>query len=118
MVSRLFPRNPSVHYRTTIPPPGLASRVGAYRGVPGRPMDNHAWLGRHAFRESGPCASLADVNVGGPVAGGIVGRLDRPSGNITGFVNLEATSERPRRKPALPSCPDTSPTVPRPSWAD
>jgi putative ABC transport system substrate-binding protein len=31
-------------------------------------------------------ASVAD-----PVASGIVGRLDRPSGNITGFANLEAT---------------------------
>jgi putative ABC transport system substrate-binding protein len=26
-----------------------------------------------------------------PVAGGIVARLDRPSGNVTGFGNLEAT---------------------------
>src|SRR6202163_4869966 len=59
MVSRLFPRNPSIHHRTTIPPPGLASRIGAYREITGRPMDNHAWLGRHAFRESGACASLA-----------------------------------------------------------
>src|SRR5580700_1660146 len=58
MVSRLFPRNPSIHHRTTIPPPGLASRVGAYREITGRPMDNHAWLGRHAFRESRACASL------------------------------------------------------------
>jgi putative tryptophan/tyrosine transport system substrate-binding protein len=31
------------------------------------------------------------VNVGDPVASGIVARLDRPSGNITGFANLEAT---------------------------
>jgi putative ABC transport system substrate-binding protein len=29
--------------------------------------------------------------VGDPVAGGIVARLDRPSGNITGFANFEAT---------------------------
>jgi putative ABC transport system substrate-binding protein len=31
------------------------------------------------------------VNVGDPVASGIVARLDRPSGNVTGIANLEAT---------------------------
>jgi putative ABC transport system substrate-binding protein len=31
------------------------------------------------------------VNVSDPVASGIVARLDRPSGNITGFANFEAT---------------------------
>jgi putative ABC transport system substrate-binding protein len=31
------------------------------------------------------------VSVTDPVASGIVARLDRPSGNITGFANLEAT---------------------------
>jgi putative ABC transport system substrate-binding protein len=31
------------------------------------------------------------VNVGDPVASGIVARLDRPSGNVTGFANYEAT---------------------------
>jgi putative ABC transport system substrate-binding protein len=31
------------------------------------------------------------VNVGDPVGSGIVTRLDRPSGNITGFANFEAT---------------------------
>ena len=31
------------------------------------------------------------VNVGDPVANGIVPRLDRPSGNITGFANVEAS---------------------------
>jgi putative ABC transport system substrate-binding protein len=31
------------------------------------------------------------VNVSDPVASGIVARLDRPSGNITGFSNFEAT---------------------------
>jgi putative ABC transport system substrate-binding protein len=31
------------------------------------------------------------ANVSDPVASGIVPRLDRPSGNITGFANLEAT---------------------------
>jgi putative tryptophan/tyrosine transport system substrate-binding protein len=31
------------------------------------------------------------ANVADPVAGGIVERLDRPSGNITGFANFEAS---------------------------
>jgi putative ABC transport system substrate-binding protein len=31
------------------------------------------------------------VNLADPVASGIVARLDRPSGNITGFANLEAS---------------------------
>jgi putative ABC transport system substrate-binding protein len=31
------------------------------------------------------------ANAGDPVAGGIVPRLDRPSGNVTGFANFEAT---------------------------
>src|SRR5262249_41194179 len=31
------------------------------------------------------------ANLIDPVASGIVARLDRPSGNITGFANLEAT---------------------------
>jgi putative ABC transport system substrate-binding protein len=31
------------------------------------------------------------ANVGDPVAGGLVARLDRPSGNITGFATLEAS---------------------------
>jgi putative ABC transport system substrate-binding protein len=31
------------------------------------------------------------AGVGDPVASGIVARLDRPTGNITGFVNLEAS---------------------------
>jgi putative ABC transport system substrate-binding protein len=31
------------------------------------------------------------ANVGDPVASGIVARLDRPGGNITGFANYEAT---------------------------
>jgi putative ABC transport system substrate-binding protein len=34
---------------------------------------------------------IAFANVGDPVASGIVPRLDRPGGNITGFANLEAT---------------------------
>jgi putative ABC transport system substrate-binding protein len=31
------------------------------------------------------------VNVGDPVATGIVERLDRPDGNVTGFAGLEAS---------------------------
>ena len=31
------------------------------------------------------------ANVGDPVARGIIARLDRPNGNITGFANLEAS---------------------------
>src|SRR6516162_3743929 len=31
------------------------------------------------------------ANVPDPVASGIVARLDRPNGNVTGFANLEAT---------------------------
>src|SRR5262249_37325168 len=31
------------------------------------------------------------VGVGDPVASGLVPRLDRPGGNITGFASLEAT---------------------------
>src|SRR6516164_1769022 len=31
------------------------------------------------------------ANLSDPVASGIVARLDRPSGNITGFANFEAT---------------------------
>jgi putative ABC transport system substrate-binding protein len=31
------------------------------------------------------------VNVGDPVSSGLVPRLDRPSGNVTGFANQEAT---------------------------
>jgi putative ABC transport system substrate-binding protein len=31
------------------------------------------------------------VNVGDPVASGIVARLDRPSGNVTGFATYEAS---------------------------
>jgi putative ABC transport system substrate-binding protein len=31
------------------------------------------------------------VNVSDPVASGIISRIDRPSGNITGFANLDAS---------------------------
>ena len=35
------------------------------------------------------------AGVADPVASGIVPRLDRPGGNVTGFANLEATSSAP-----------------------
>jgi putative ABC transport system substrate-binding protein len=35
--------------------------------------------------------SIVFVNVAEPVASGIVARLDRPSGNVTGFANYEAS---------------------------
>jgi putative ABC transport system substrate-binding protein len=35
--------------------------------------------------------SIGFANGGDPVASGIVARLDRPSGNITGFASSEAT---------------------------
>jgi len=41
-------------------------------------------------RETGTIP-IVFVNVGEPVASGIVARLGRPSGNITGFANLEAS---------------------------
>jgi putative ABC transport system substrate-binding protein len=41
-------------------------------------------------RETGTIPTVF-VNVVDPVASGIVARLDRPSGNVTGFANLEAT---------------------------
>ena len=31
------------------------------------------------------------VNLGDPVASGLVARLDRPSGNVTGFADFDAT---------------------------
>jgi putative ABC transport system substrate-binding protein len=34
------------------------------------------------------------VNAGDPVANGIVARLDRPSGNVTGFADFEASLVR------------------------
>src|SRR5215471_5755034 len=41
-------------------------------------------------RETGTIP-IVMVNVGDPVASGIVARLDRPGGNVTGFANYEAT---------------------------
>jgi putative ABC transport system substrate-binding protein len=34
---------------------------------------------------------IVSANVGDPVASGLVARLDRPGGNITGFASLEAS---------------------------
>jgi putative ABC transport system substrate-binding protein len=62
------------------------------------------------------------VNVGDPVASGLVARLDRPSGNVTGFANLEASmggkwlellSEIAPglKRAAIMFNPDTTPTV-------
>jgi putative ABC transport system substrate-binding protein len=44
-----------------------------------------------ALQRATPTIPIVFVNVSDPVASGIVSRLDRPSGNITGFANLEAT---------------------------
>jgi putative ABC transport system substrate-binding protein len=44
-----------------------------------------------ALRRETRTIPIVFVTVGDPVAGGIVARLDRPSGNITGFGGLEAS---------------------------
>jgi putative ABC transport system substrate-binding protein len=44
-----------------------------------------------ALRRETQTIPIVFVNVGDPVASGLVARLDRPSGNVTGFANLEAT---------------------------
>src|SRR6516162_6231062 len=44
-----------------------------------------------AVRRETRTIPIVFMNVGDPVASGIVARLDRPSNNITGFVILEAT---------------------------
>jgi putative ABC transport system substrate-binding protein len=44
-----------------------------------------------AVRRETRAIPIVFMNVGDPVASGIVARLDRPSDNITGFVILEAT---------------------------
>jgi putative tryptophan/tyrosine transport system substrate-binding protein len=38
-----------------------------------------------------PSVGIVFAGVGDPVVSGIVARLDRPSGNITGFANYEAS---------------------------
>jgi putative ABC transport system substrate-binding protein len=45
-----------------------------------------------ALRRETPTIPIVFVNVADPVAGGIVTRLDRPSGNITGFAGFEASA--------------------------
>jgi putative ABC transport system substrate-binding protein len=44
-----------------------------------------------AVQRETPTIPVVFANVSDPVASGIVARLDRPSGNITGFANYEAT---------------------------
>jgi putative tryptophan/tyrosine transport system substrate-binding protein len=51
----------------------------------------HATPATVALRGQTRTIPIVFVSVSDPVAGGIVARLDRPSGNITGFANYEAT---------------------------
>src|SRR6516165_5900784 len=44
-----------------------------------------------AFQRETRTIPIVFVNVGDPVASGVVARLDRPSGNVTGFAILEAS---------------------------
>jgi putative ABC transport system substrate-binding protein len=44
-----------------------------------------------AVRRETPTIPIVFANVADPVASGIVARLDRPSGNITGFANYEVS---------------------------
>jgi putative tryptophan/tyrosine transport system substrate-binding protein len=44
-----------------------------------------------ALQREMPTIPIVFANVGEPVASGIVARLDRPGGNITGFANYEAS---------------------------
>ena len=44
-----------------------------------------------ALRRETQTIPIVFVNVSDPVAGGLVARLDRPSGNVTGFALFEAT---------------------------
>ena len=44
-----------------------------------------------ALQRETPTIPIVFVGVGDPVATGIVARLDRPSGNITGFAGYEAS---------------------------
>jgi putative ABC transport system substrate-binding protein len=48
-------------------------------------------LGTLALQRETRTIPIIIVNVADPVASGIVARLDRPSGNITGFASYEAT---------------------------
>jgi putative ABC transport system substrate-binding protein len=44
-----------------------------------------------AVQRETPTIPIVFANVGGPVASGLVARLDRPSGNVTGFALYEAS---------------------------
>jgi putative ABC transport system substrate-binding protein len=44
-----------------------------------------------ALQRETPTIPIVFANVADPVVSGIVARLDRPGGNVTGFANLEAT---------------------------
>jgi putative ABC transport system substrate-binding protein len=44
-----------------------------------------------AIQQETPTIPIVFVNVADPVASGLVARLDRPSGNVTGFANIEAS---------------------------
>jgi putative ABC transport system substrate-binding protein len=44
-----------------------------------------------ALQQETPTIPIVFAGVADPVASGVVGRLDRPSGNVTGFANLEAS---------------------------
>jgi hypothetical protein len=52
----------------------------------------HTAMATAALRRETPTIPIVFVNVADPVAGGIVTRLDRPSGNITGFAGFEASA--------------------------
>jgi putative ABC transport system substrate-binding protein len=51
----------------------------------------HGALATAALQRETRTIPILFVNVSDPVASGIVARLDRPSGNITGFSDLEAS---------------------------
>jgi putative ABC transport system substrate-binding protein len=54
-------------------------------------VTNGASTGTFALQRETQTIPIVFVNASDPVASGIVARLDRPGGNVTGFANLEAT---------------------------
>ena len=54
-------------------------------------VTNGASTGTVALQRETQTIPIVFVNASDPVASGIVARLDRPGGNVTGFANLEAT---------------------------
>jgi putative ABC transport system substrate-binding protein len=54
-------------------------------------VTNGTTLGTVAVQRQTPTIPIVFVNVADPVASGLVARLDRPSGNVTGFANAEAS---------------------------